>query len=111
MKKLNQKSKGLLVLLGTEMPELFGRFTISALLVLYLTKTFQFTDSLAFGIYCTFIALIFVTPILGGYISDKILGHHHAIILGGITMAIGNLLMVIPTTNMVTLWPCYHYNR
>ena len=66
--------------------ELFGRFGITAILVLYLTKTLHFTDAKAFAVYSAFIALIFVMPMVGGVLCDRILGHRHSIILGGATI-------------------------
>lgn len=101
--KINSNPRGLYVLLYTEIWELFGRFGITALLVLYLTKMLHIHDARAFTIYSAFIALIYVTPILGGFLSDRFLGFNHAIILGGTIMAIGDSLMVIPKPIMVYL--------
>jgi len=103
--------KGIYVLFYTEMWELFGRFAITAMLVLYLTKTFHFTDSKAFAIYSGFIALIYVTPIIGGIICDRFLNKKFAVIFGGIIMALGNLLLIIPRQPMVFLWPEYYCSR
>ena len=91
--------------------ELFGRFGITAILVLYLTKTFGFADAHAFVIFSAFIALIYVTPLIGGFLCDKFLGNRHAIILGASIMALGNLLMVVPRPFMVCLWPEYSCGR
>jgi len=103
--------KGIFVLLYTEFWELFGRFGITAILVLYLTKTLHFTDARAFTIYATFIALIFVTPVIGGFLCDHYLGKKHAMNLGIIMMACGNLILVIRNPVMVYLWPGRHYYR
>ncbi len=95
--------KGLFVLFYTEMWELFGRFGITSLLVLYLTKTLQMSDAKAFAIFSAFLALIYVTPIIGGALCDRVLGNRHAIILGALIMVLGNLLLIIPNIMMVYL--------
>lgn len=92
----NQHPQGFFILFFTEMWELFGRFSIGALLILYLTTTLHFGDAHAFTLYSAFIALYFVTPIIGGFLADRYLGLKNAILLGGIVMTIGNALLVIP---------------
>ena len=101
--KINSNPKGLYVLFYTEAQELFGRFGITALLVLYLTKTFHIKDARAFTIYSAFIALNYITPLLGGFVSDRFLGFKKAVTLGGIIMAFGSALMVIPDPEVVYL--------
>lgn len=101
--KFSNTPKGLFVLFYTEAQELFGRFGITALLVLYLTKYFHIADAKAFTIFSSFIALIYITPLLGGFLSDRYLGFKRAVIVGGITMAIGNALLVIPKPIVVYL--------
>ncbi|MCK4608749.1 MAG: MFS transporter [Gammaproteobacteria bacterium] len=106
MTKTNLSStfpQGLGIVLYTEICELFGRFAIISLLVLYLTKMFHCSDAKAFTIYSAFIALIYVTPIVGGFLTDKFLGLRHSIILGGILMSAGNTLMAISHFNFVYL--------
>lgn len=95
--------KGLIVLFYTATWELFGRFGITALLVLYLTKTLHMSDAKAFSIFSAFLALIYVTPIVGGVLCDRILGNRHAILLGAVIMASGNALLIIPSQLMVYL--------
>lgn len=99
--KVKAEHKGLLVLLYTEIQELFGRFGITALLVLYLTKQLNFSDAHAFTIYSLFIAAIFVTPVIGGYIADRYFGFKNAIIIGGMIMTIGNLFLIYPASDFI----------
>ncbi|HLD16151.1 MAG TPA: hypothetical protein VJB02_00340, partial [Coxiellaceae bacterium] len=73
---------GLFVLFFTEMWELFGRFAIMSLLVLYLTNMLKLSDSQAFSIYAGFLALIYVMSVLGGYVADRFLGLRYGVILG-----------------------------
>ena len=99
--KLKANPTGLYILFYTEMWELFGRFGITALLVLYLTNIFHISDAVAFSIYSAFIALTFATPILGGYLADRYLGSKHAIVFGAVLMIVGDALMVIPDKPIV----------
>lgn len=108
LKKLNS---GFFVLFYTEVCELFGRFGITALLVLYLTNSLHFSDSQAFAIFSTFIALLFITPVIGGILCDRVLGNRHAVILGASIMGIGNLLLALNQANKVCLWPDYNCYR
>ena len=101
--KIKSNPSGLYVLFYTEMWELFGRFGITALLVLYLTHTFKFSDDKSFAIYSGFIALLYVMPIIGGYLSDRLLGLKHSIILGASLMAVGNALLIFPYSDFVYL--------
>jgi len=101
--KIKANPPGLYVLFYTEMWEMFGRFGIISLLVLYLTNSFHLSDATAFTIYSTFLALIYVTPIVCGFLSDRYLGLKHSVILGGCMMVVGNLLMVIPVPFTVYL--------
>jgi proton-dependent oligopeptide transporter, POT family len=99
--KIQSNPKGLYVLFYTEMWELFGRFGITALLVFYLTNTFHLSDSKAFAIYSGFIVLIYVMPIIGGFLSDRCLGLRQAIIFGALLMSLGNALLIIPKLHFV----------
>ncbi len=99
--KLQIIPSGLFVLFYTEMWEVFGRVGITILLVLYLTKMLHFTDAHAFAVFGGFIALVYITPIVGGVICDRFLGNRHSIILGGVIMTLGNLMLIIPHINTV----------
>jgi len=89
---------GLSSLFATEMWERFSYYGMRALLVLYLTATFanggfEMAELDAFTIYGIFTGLVYVTPILGGVLADKILGQRKTIYIGGLTMAIGQFLL------------------
>lgn len=83
------------ILFLTEMWERFGFFAIRVLLVLYLTKHYDFGDREAYGILGAYTALVFTGPVLGGRLADTLLGYRYAIILGASLMAFGEVLMVI----------------
>lgn len=78
----------------TEMWERFGFYIIQGLLVLYMTsQVLGFSDSKSYAISGAFSALSYITPILGGYAASRILGYEHAVILGGILLAMGYALL------------------
>jgi POT family proton-dependent oligopeptide transporter len=76
-------------LFTTEMWERFGYYGMRALLTLYLTKHFVFGDREATGIYGGFTALVYLTPLVGGYLADRYLGSKRAVKFGAVLMALG----------------------
>ena len=88
--------KGLSTLFATEMWERFSYYGMRALLVLFLissTGGFRLSREEAFTIYGIFTGLVYVTPLLGGILADKVLGQRSTIYIGGILMAIGQFLL------------------
>ena len=76
-------------LFTTEMWERFGYYGMRALLTLYLTKHFIFSDQQATGLYGGYTALVYLTPLVGGLIADQYLGSKKSVKFGAIMMAIG----------------------
>ncbi|HEX8388122.1 MAG TPA: peptide MFS transporter [Sphingomonas sp.] len=76
-------------LFTTEMWERFGFYGMRALLTLYLTQHFIFGDRTATGLYGGFTALVYLTPLVGGYLADQYLGSKRAVKFGAILMALG----------------------
>ncbi|MES2629308.1 MAG: peptide MFS transporter [Bacteroidota bacterium] len=85
--------KGLYTLFFTEMWERFSYYGMRALLVLYLVNKIGFERSDALEIYGIFTGLVYLTPLLGGFLADKVLGHRKAIFIGGILMALGQFAL------------------
>jgi POT family proton-dependent oligopeptide transporter len=85
--------KGLWVLFGTEMWERFNFYGMRALLSLFLADSLLMGKTEASIIYGGFLGLCYLTPMLGGYISDKFLGNRNCILFGGTAMGIGQLLL------------------
>jgi POT family proton-dependent oligopeptide transporter len=77
----------------TEMWERFGFYGMRALLTLYLTQHFMFGDREATGIYGGFTALVYLTPLVGGYLADQFLGSKRAVKFGAIVMSLGYLIL------------------
>jgi proton-dependent oligopeptide transporter, POT family len=92
----NQHPKGLPYLFFTEMWERFGYYLMIGIFVLYLSgeKTkggLGFERAYSADVYGTFIALVYVTPFVGGLLADRWLGYRFSITLGGILMGLGYL--------------------
>ena len=85
--------KGLWVLFGTEMWERFNFYGMRTLLVLFLVNSLMMKEEDASLIYGGFLGLCYLTPMLGGFIADRFFGNRNCIMLGGIMMAIGQLLL------------------
>jgi POT family proton-dependent oligopeptide transporter len=85
--------KGLSVLFTTEMWERFNFYGMRAILSLFLINALGFKDSESSLIYGGFLGLCYLTPMLGGFMSDKFLGNRNCIMLGGLTMALGQFLL------------------
>jgi len=86
---------GLYVLFFAEMWERFSYYGMRALLILYLTKHFLFTDTQAYGIYGAYTTLVYVTPVIGGMLADQFLGQRKAVLFGAILLVLGHLGMAI----------------
>lgn len=90
--------KGLYSLFFTEMWERFSYYGMRALLTIFLTAElatggFGLDRSESLSIYGVFTALVYLTPILGGWFADKILGQRKSILIGGLVMAIGQFML------------------
>lgn len=85
--------KGLYVLFATEMWERFNYYGMRAILVLFMTKALMFDKVFASNLYGSYTGLIYLTPLVGGYVADRYWGNKRSILLGGIVMAIGEFIL------------------
>ncbi|MFC7346337.1 peptide MFS transporter [Chryseobacterium zhengzhouense] len=85
--------KGLYLLFMTEMWERFSYYGMRAIFVLYMTKMLLMGDAEASEIYGSYTGLVYLTPLLGGYLADRYLGNRRSIEIGGILMAIGQFIL------------------
>ena len=93
--QMRNHPKGLYVLFFAEMWERFSYYGMRALLILYLTKHFLFSDTEAYGIYGAYTTLVYVTPVIGGMLADQFLGQRKAVLFGAILLVLGHLGMAI----------------
>jgi POT family proton-dependent oligopeptide transporter len=87
--------KGLYMLFFAEMWERFSYYGMRALLIFYLTQHWLFSDSRSQLIYGAYTSLVYITPVLGGYLADRYLGQRRAVLFGGILLMIGHFLMAV----------------
>ncbi len=87
--------RGLFVLFYAEMWERFSYYGMRALLILYLTKHWLFGDGQANLIYGAYTSMVYITPVIGGYLADRYLGQRKAVLFGGLLLAFGHLLMAV----------------
>ena len=85
--------KGLAVLFATEMWERFNYYGMRAILVLFLTKALLVDKAFASNLYGSYTSLVYLTPLLGGYIADRYWGNQRSIIIGGLLMALGEFVL------------------
>ncbi|MDR2642473.1 MAG: peptide MFS transporter [Planctomycetaceae bacterium] len=92
---------GLWVLFTTEMWERFAFYAMRAILVLYLvsvstsewTPGFGWSESDAYKLYGWYTGLVYLSPILGGWIADRFIGQRFCVILGAVLMALGEFFL------------------
>jgi POT family proton-dependent oligopeptide transporter len=87
--------KGLYILFATEMWERFNFYGMRAILILFMTKALLFDHAFASNLYGSYLSLVYLTPLLGGYIADRYWGNRRSIIVGGIVMALGEVVLFL----------------
>jgi proton-dependent oligopeptide transporter, POT family len=95
---MNKYPRGLFFLFVTEMWERFSFYGISAILVLYLTGGLGLADKDAALISGTYMAFTFMTPMLGGFVADRVLGLRYSVSVGGLLIVIGNFVLAQGST-------------
>ena len=85
--------RGLYVLFATEMWERFNYYGMRAILVYFMTDALLFNKPFASILYGGYTGLIYLTPLVGGFIADRYWGNRQSIIMGGLIMALGELIL------------------
>ena len=88
--------RGLSTLFFTEMWERFSYYGMRGFLILYMTKALGFTDQHAGLSYGNYVSSVWFTPILGGLIADRWLGHYRSVLIGGAIIALGHFTLAFP---------------
>ena len=73
--------------------ERFSYYGMRAIFVLFMTKALMFDKAHAADIYGTYTGLVYLTPLIGGYIADRYWGNRRSILVGGVLMAIGQFML------------------
>ncbi|ATD68595.1 MFS transporter [Luteimonas chenhongjianii] len=85
--------RGLFVLFFAEMWERFSYYGMRALLIFYLVQHWMYSDSEASVIYGAYTALVYIAPVVGGYLADRYLGQRKAVVFGAVLLTFGHFLM------------------
>ena len=95
---------GLFVLFFTEMWERFSYYGMRALLVIFLTAGltgdnpgWAWDTSAALSLLGTYAMFVYLTPIMGGYLADKVIGYRRAVVIGALLMTLGHAAMAVET--------------
>ncbi len=87
--------RGLFVLFFAEMWERFSYYGMRALLIFYLVQHWLFSDQQASVIYGAYTALVYIAPVVGGYLADHYLGQRKAVLFGAVLLTFGHFLMAV----------------
>ncbi|MFT4155111.1 peptide MFS transporter [Parafilimonas sp.] len=87
--------QGLYVLFAIEMWERFNYYGMRAILTYFMTQALLFKLDFALNLYGSYISLLYLTPLVGGYFADRFWGNKRSIFVGGIVMAVGELILFI----------------
>lgn len=90
--------KGLYILFFAEMWERFSYYGMRALLIFYLTQHWLFNDSASNMVYGAYVSLVYITPVLGGWLADRYLGQRKAVLFGAVLLTCGHFLMAFEGT-------------
>jgi len=88
--------RGLGLLFVVEMWERFSYYGMRAILVLYLVNALKWDTPSAANLYGTYTMLVYLTPVIGGYLADKIIGTRRSLVIGSIIIALGHLTLAFP---------------
>jgi POT family proton-dependent oligopeptide transporter len=89
--------RGLGLLFLTEMWERFSFYGMRAILILYLTQALHWNTARAASLYGTYMMLVLLTPLIGGYLADRIIGTRRSLVIGGIVIAAGHFCLAVPS--------------
>lgn len=92
--------KGLYVLFTTEMWERFAYYGMRAILKLYMAKALLFDEKFSSDLYGTYTGLVYLTPLLGGYVADRYWGNRRSILFGGLVMALGQFTLFASASSL-----------
>jgi POT family proton-dependent oligopeptide transporter len=98
-----KQPKSLYLLFFTELWERFGFYTVQTIIILYMTKALFMSDQKANLLYAAFSSLLYLTPMLGGYLADRYLGFQRTIIFGGLLFVIAYIITAFRSDSMFFL--------
>jgi POT family proton-dependent oligopeptide transporter len=103
--QLRHHPRGLRILFFAEMWERFSYYGMRGLLIFYLTQHFLFNDTAASAEYGAYTSLVYLVPVIGGFLADRFLGARKAVAFGALLLVAGHLTMAVegqPATQVLT---------
>ncbi|MGD9966472.1 MAG: peptide MFS transporter [Hyphomonadaceae bacterium] len=103
--QMRKHPRGIHILFFAEMWERFSYYGMRGILVAYMTQHFLFNDTLAQGQYGAYTSLVYLLPLIGGFLADKYIGTRKAIAFGALLLVAGHLMMAVeqqPVTQTIT---------
>ena len=91
LKKLQQKASYFII--AMIMWEFFAFYGLKSILILFLTSCLHLSDGAAYQLFGSFVSLVFITPILGGWLADRYCGYRHATSVGCILIIVGSFIL------------------
>ncbi|MDR3106553.1 MAG: dipeptide permease DtpD [Yokenella regensburgei] len=102
--KTPSQPRAIYYIVAIQIWEYFSFYGMRALLILYLTHQLGFDDSRAISLFSAYASLVYVTPILGGWLADRLLGNRMAVIVGALLMTLGHVVLGVESDS---LWSLY----
>ena len=113
MSALKGHPKGLYLIFATSTAERFSYYGMRAIFILFLTQALLFDKEAAASIYGSYTGLVYLTPLIGGYIADKYWGIRRSVFWGAVMMAVGQFLMFMSASTLdntnLAHWMMYGY--
>ncbi len=102
--KTPSQPRAIYYIVAIQIWEYFSFYGMRALLILYLTHQLGFDDSHAISLFSAYASLVYVTPILGGWLADRLLGNRTAVIAGALLMTLGHVVLGVESTSAWSLY-------
>ena len=102
--KTPSQPRAIYYIVAIQIWEYFSFYGMRALLILYLTHQLGFDDSHAISLFSAYASLVYVTPILGGWLADRLLGNRTAVIAGALLMTLGHVVLGVESTSTWSLY-------
>ena len=96
----NKHPKGLYLIFATSTAERFSYYGMRAIFILFLTQALLFDTETAASIYGSYTGLVYLTPLIGGYVADKYWGIRRSVFWGAMMMAVGQFLMFFSASTL-----------
>src|SRR6185295_1516041 len=93
--QIRRHPRGLFILFFAEMWERFSYYGMRGLLIFYLTQHLMYDDTFANGVFGAYSALVYVLPVIGGFLADHYLGTRKAVAFGALLLVAGHSLMAV----------------